>query len=314
MTWKLFIKDYFNFSRTERFGIIALCVCIFVTLSVKCTMPYWLKPRTDDATAFLYEIAQFRQTISLSAIEFEQTEIATFAQADYELFYFDPNKVNNDEFERLGFNERQIKNIRNYQASGGTFRRKEDLQKLYTISATQYQRIEPYIRISVGETTKKQTSSTFSASKNFEKTESVASRPQKNTTTMIELNLADSALLTQLPGIGPVLAARTVKYRNNMGGFVNIEQLGEVYGVSSELVERLSSLLTADSALITKIPVNTALLNELTKHPYINQQQARAILYYRQMQKRINNIDELVRNNILTREAAETIRPYLSFE
>jgi len=98
-----------------------------------------------------------------------------------------------------------------------------------------------------------------------------------------------------------------------MGGFVDVAQLGEVYGITPELVERLAAQLSADSSLIKKIPVNTAIYKDLINHPYLNDQQVRGILNYRRLQNRINNLNELVRNNILKSEEAERLRPYLAF-
>ena len=303
MSWKSFHKDYFNFSRAERFGILVLCGCILMAFIIRWSLPYRIKPQPPDTNAFAEEIAQFRRVVDSLYLAKGPSATPANLQSTPELFYFDPNRATDEEWNKLGLNERQIRNIRNYQASGGNFRRKEDLQRLYTISATQYQRLEPYIRLTVNEPVIKQAV-----------TETRSEIPRSATHLQIELNTADSSLLTQLSGIGPVLASRTIRYRNLIGGFTHVEQLGEVYGVNSELVERLAEQLTVDSSLIRKIHVNKATFRELVVHPYLNEQQARGIQNYIRLQNRINNLDELVRNNILKREDAEKIRPYLTFD
>ena len=305
MWLKSFHDDYFNFSRSERFGLIVLSVCLLITFAIKCILPYLLNGKTFDSSAFAHEIEAFREAIAESdRYSKEQIESSYYdEQSNADLFAFDPNLSTDADFTRLGFNERQIRNIRNYQASGGSFKRKEDLQKLYTISTIQYQRLEPYIRIVGKETTRE----TYVERKNIESY-------QKPAKPVIELNTADSSLLTQLSGIGPVLATRALRYRNLIGGFTEVAQLSEVYGISDELIERLSPQLSIDSSQIKKIPLNTVLLNDLKRHPYINEQQARGILNYRRLQNRIVNLEELVRNNILDAETAAKIRPYLSFD
>ena len=314
MSWKSFHKDYFNFSRAERFGIIILCGCILITLIIRWSLPFWTKPHIPDTTAFKEEIAQFRRVVD-SLFMIKGTSAAPInIQSTSELFYFDPNRTTDKEWMQLGLNERQIRNIRNYQASGGYFKRKEDLQRLYTISATQYQRLKPYIRFTVNDpSTKKNVPETQSVL-DTKDAESVSITPRRETKLQIELNTADSSLLTQLPGVGPVLAARTVRYRNLIGGFTGVEQLSEVYGINGELVEQLATHLSVDSSLIRKIPVNRATFRELVVHPYLDEQQVRGILNYIKLQKRINNLNDLVKNNILKREDAEKIRPYLTFE
>ena len=275
-------------------------------------MSYWIKPKKYNTDAFADDIAQFQLAVSANTESIQNETNPSILHR--ELFYFDPNRASDDEWERLGLNERQIRNIRNYQASGGSFNKKEDLQKLYTISTTLYQLLEPYIRIAGNREISNRVTSEKVATV-YPSSPSTSGRTGSGyTKVIVDLNNADSALLTLLPGIGPVLATRTLRYRNLLGGFANVEQISEVYGVNKELVERLSDQISIDTSLIRKIHINKATLYELTKHPYLNEQQARGILTYRRLQTRIDNLDDLIKNNILEPETAQKIRPYLSFE
>ena len=315
MSWKSFVKDYFNFSRAERFGVLALCGCVLLAMTVKWLLPCWNSPRLPDTSAFAEEITRFRRAVDsvLVAKDLSGTPLV-YLQTTSDFFYFDPNRTTDREWEKLGLNERQIRNIRNYQASGGHFKRKEDLQKLYTISDTQYRLLEPYIRFAANDPPLKQPTPDIQPAPDTKETERTTATPRRETKRQIELNTADSSLMTQLTGIGPVLASRTIKYRNRIGGFVDVAQLGEVYGINRELVEQLTSQLSADSLLVRRISVNKATFKELISHPYLNEQQVRGILNYRKLQNRIDSLDELVRNNILKHEDAKKIRPYLTFE
>src|SRR5256885_16452715 len=60
----------------------------------------------------------------------------------------------------------------------------------------------------------------------------------------IDLNRADVAELTQLPGIGPVLATRIVQAREADGPFAAAADLHHVGGVSRRTIERLRRLVT----------------------------------------------------------------------
>ncbi len=55
----------------------------------------------------------------------------------------------------------------------------------------------------------------------------------------IDLNRADARELDQLPGIGPVLAARIVEHRRLAGPYRTVEELLAVRGIGPALLERL---------------------------------------------------------------------------
>jgi competence protein ComEA len=59
----------------------------------------------------------------------------------------------------------------------------------------------------------------------------------------IDLNSADPAALEELPGIGPVLAERIVQWREAHGRFTAVDELGEVSGIGTALLERLRPLV-----------------------------------------------------------------------
>jgi competence protein ComEA len=61
---------------------------------------------------------------------------------------------------------------------------------------------------------------------------------------LIDLNTASAAELDDLPGIGEVLAGRIVEYRETRGPFTSVDQLEEVEGISSRLVDQLRPFIT----------------------------------------------------------------------
>ena len=63
------------------------------------------------------------------------------------------------------------------------------------------------------------------------------------TSALVDLNRATVAELRQLPGIGPVLAARVVSYREAHGGFRRPEELLAVRGVGPTLFARVRARL-----------------------------------------------------------------------
>lgn len=60
----------------------------------------------------------------------------------------------------------------------------------------------------------------------------------------ISLNSATKAQLESLSGIGPAMADRILEFRSKLGGFAAVEQLTEVPGIGSKLLERIRDQLT----------------------------------------------------------------------
>lgn len=140
------------------------------------------------------------------------------------------------------------------------------------------------------------------------------SKPLPQKIIRVELNTTDSTTLVRLPGIGPVLSARIIKYRRLLGGFARVEQLKEVYGLPAETYEMIKGRIYADSAQISRININSATYKEIARLPYFEKYEVTAILKYRELKGRINGIDDLTENKLITMEKAIKLRPYLKFE
>jgi len=131
---------------------------------------------------------------------------------------------------------------------------------------------------------------------------------------LVDLNNCDSASLDRLPGIGPVLSIRILKYRQLLGGFAIVDQLKEVYGLPVETFDLIKSRVFVDSSSVIKIKINSADSKKLSRLPYIENYEVKAILKYRELKGNITGITDLVDNKLITEEKARKILPYLNFE
>ena len=193
-----------------------------------------------------------------------------------ETFPFDPNTVTVEDLVRLGFSERQAEVILNYRSKGGIFRRKEDFARMYVVSDTLYQRLEPFIDI-----------------------------PK------LELNTADSAALVTLRGIGPYYARRIIEYRERLGGFFDPQQLMEIDGIDRERYDGFSSSIQADSSHIKRFDFWSLTKEELSAHPYVGSFAAKGILRYRSVTDTSQwSFGDLVLNNILTPDRGSKLSKY----
>ena len=127
----------------------------------------------------------------------------------------------------------------------------------------------------------------------------------------VDINRADSADLIPLPGIGPVFAGRIIKYRNLLGGFVSMNQLLEVYGMPEETLDMIRESILVDTSAIFKLQLNSLTFRELLRHPYLDYEQVKALVNYRDFKGNIQSINELKSNYILSDSAMQRVMPYL---
>ena len=119
---------------------------------------------------------------------------------------------------------------------------------------------------------------------------------------VFELNSADSLDLVQLYNIGPTIARRILKYRSLLGGYYCKEQLHEVYGIDSTRYADIAPHLTVNSALVTRLDLNTATIDQLKRHPYLDYYQAKAIV----------RMPDILNIPIIDTETFKHIEPYLT--
>lgn len=61
----------------------------------------------------------------------------------------------------------------------------------------------------------------------------------------VNINTADKALLTELPGIGPAIADAILAYRQGNGNFKSIDELTKVKGIGEKSLAKLKPYLQA---------------------------------------------------------------------
>lgn len=94
----------------------------------------------------------------------------------------------------------------------------------------------------------------------------------------IDLNLADTTLLKNLPGLGGVLSSRIVRFRDKLGGFHSLQQLKEVYHLPDSTIEKYPQFDPRYTS--QKININSDSIH-LLKHPYLSYKDALIVKNYR---------------------------------
>ncbi len=217
-------------------------------------------------------------------------------------FKFDPNDLPERDWKKMGFSDKQIAVIKNYEAKGGKFYKKEDVAKMYSISKQEYEQIEPYIVI------EKKDRNTSIVPNHI-----VGEIVDRKISTLetIDINVADTSALKTLKGIGSILANRVIRYRDALGGFHAVSQIGEVYGISPEVFEDIQSHLVIGDRSIKKLNLNTSTKEQLSKHPYVSYKQASLIVNYRTQHGLFANLEDLQNISVLDLDFFRKIEPYI---
>ena len=297
------LRDFFYLPRSERRGALALIILLFAVL-----LFVWLKgkhetqsPNQDVAEAVVAD------SIGMTAPE----EAA-------ELFSFNPNTADSATLRALGLSERVCSNIVKYRRAGGTFRKADDVARIYGLDSATFQRIRPYILIPQErqkngserrwvEYGERQTADSAQRQESPYKAYMENKLPEGS---LVNVNTADTTLLIRIPGIGPYFAQRIVSYRQKLGGYYSMEQLYEI----ENLPENLGDWLYIDDTPCQKIRVNHASLKELRDHPYIGYYRARAIMDIRKNDGRVRNIRQLSVLDEFSDADIARLEPYLDFE
>lgn len=225
---------------------------------------------------------------------------------------FDPNTADSSTLVHLGLKPWQASNMLKYRAKGGRYRKTEDLKRLYGMTDSMYLALLPYVVIDTLAIDRWRDSVRMAA-------DSVPRYVSYKRDTILNLRTADTTELRMIKGIGIYRAKQIIRYREQLGGFVSVEQLREVKALQPLLKDSLStdSLLShffIDSVRVVPLKVNSMHVERLQRHPYLSFEQARAIYELRRKKIHLKHLDQLRTLDCLTEQDIQRLRPYLSFE
>ncbi|PBQ32444.1 hypothetical protein CNR22_11910 [Sphingobacteriaceae bacterium] len=305
---KSFLNNYFGFTKQQRNGLFVLILISVLLLVIRLVYPLLIKP--DPIVLLNLPLIEKKLDSSYSTSEkFEKREYKKELKL-LRLFVFDPNTVSFEQLLQLGLKEKTAQIFLKFRTKGFVFKDKTDLQKVYGISSTQYAQLEPYVLIANSVPGKKEVpEKTTGPEKSYPTHAAVAA--STSISSKIELNSADSLGLISVNGIGSVYAKRILKYRTMLGGYVSVEQLKEVYGLSEELYEKIKNTFTVDAKSVKKLNLNKDDFKLINKHPYLTYETTKTIFDWR----RKTTINPVNLKDIINDPAIyQKLLPYLVFD
>ena len=297
-------RIYFVMTAEQWLGVVVLVVLVVGTLMV---VKRFQPPKEDetvwvnDSTKSQFADYQEKQdSIRKAQWRKQRDTIAVRMQV------FDPNTADSSTLVHLGFKPWQAKNMVKYRAAGGKYRKPEDLKKLYGMTDSMYQALTPYIYIAREEVD--------SVAVDSLRKDSLPRWEEENKDTILNLRTADTVELKMIHGIGSYRARQIVRYREQLGGFVSVEQVLEAKGMENVDADSLLAHFWIDSVKIEAMNVNSVGVQRLSRHPYLRFEQAQAIYELRRKKIRLDSIQQLQQIECISAETLEKIAPYLNFD
>lgn len=289
------ILTYFKFSREQRTGIFFLFLII-----IALQLAYFFV----DFSIPTIENPEEQKWLSLqSQVDSMKTDVENKPP---KMYLYNPNFITDYKGYKLGMSVDEIDRLVAFRKENKYVNSSQEFQNVTKVSDSLLNVMAPYFKFPDWVNSKKEY-------KEFKKYPNQAFA-KKEKIVLIDINQATKEDLIKIYGIGEAISLRILKQKEVLGGFVSMEQMKDIWGLSPEVIENLNTHFKI-SALpnFKKIDINNASLKELSQFYYFKYALAKEIVTYRSMKGNINNIEDLTKIKGFPVDKAKTIELYLAF-
>ncbi len=279
------------FSKGQQSGIFLLVLLVVGLLCIY----FFIDFSSNDIQINDKELLKFQQEIdSLKLVEIENRKP--------KIYPFNPNFITDYKGYALGMSNQEIDRLLQFRKQDKWINSAKQFQQVTKVSDSLFNVISPYFKFPEWVTNPKPKKS-FTYQNNYNKT--VAQK--------IDLNKATAVQLQRVNGIGEKLSERIIRYRNKfVGGFIADVQLQDVYGLTPEVIERVTNEFTVKTPrVIQKINLNTATSDELVTIEHIDYDIAYNIVEQRTLREGFKSFEELTKVKDFPVHKIEIIKLYL---
>ncbi len=222
------------------------------------------------------------------------------------IYPFNPNFISDYKGYKLGMSVLEIDRLLAFRKGNNYVNSPREFQEVTKVSDSLLNTMSPYFKFPDWVKNKKQ----FAAYKKYPN----SAFAKKEKKVVIDINKATQEDLIKIYGIGDAISLRILKLKESLGGFVSMEQMNDVWGISPEVIENLNShFKVSELPNLKKIDINNASIKELSQFPYFNYQLAKQIVTFRSMNGDFKNVNDLTKIKGLSIDKANIIALYLDF-
>lgn len=287
------LKSHFVFTKKQQNGILLLLLLICIA----------------QVLYFFIEIPQNEIDVDEDRLIAFQNEIDSLKQVEIEkrkpkIYPFNPNFISDYKGYTLGMSNEEIDRLLKFREQNKWINSTKQFQQVTKVSDSLLHSISPYFKFPEWVTNPKPKKN-YSAFKNFYKPKSFAEK--------IDLNKATAIQLQKINGIGEKLSERIIRFRSKFkGGFIADIQLKDVYGLSPEVITRVTNDFTVKTPrIIDKIDLNLATVEQLVTIQHIDYDVANQIVEQRTLREGFKSFDELLKIDQFPVSKIEIIKLYL---
>lgn len=289
------IKDYFKFTREQRTGIVVLFGIMLILQLV-----YFFV----DFSVIEKEYPNKQKWLSLQS-QIDAEKLANHRDTP-KIDPFNPNFISDYKGYKLGMSVQEIDRLLAFRKNNKFVNSAREFQNVTKVSDSLLNAIAPFFKFPDWVNHKKE----YKGYKDF----SNSAFAKKEKIVKIDINQATKEDLIKIYGIGEAISIRILTQKEKLGGFVTMEQLNDVWGLSPEVIANLNThFAIAKLPNLNKIDINKASLKELSQFFYFKYDLARQIIKYRSMNGDFKNIEDLIKINDFPVEKANFIALYLVF-
>ena len=292
------IQTYFKFTKEQRTGIFFLFLIIVVLQLV-----YFFV----DFSSVSKEYPEKQKWLSLQS-EMDSLKMDV-KNSKPKIYLFNPNFISDYKGYKLGMSVQEIDRLLAFRKENKYVNSAKEFQNVTKVSDSILNVMAPYFKFPDWVNNKKQNTKfkeyTSYQNQAFAKKEKIV---------FIDINEATKEDLVKIYGIGDAISSRILKQKELLGGFVSMEQMKEVWGLSPEVIENLNTHFKVLALpRFKKIEINNASLKELSQFHYFRYSLAKEIVTYRSMNGNIKNIEDLTKIKGFPVDKANLIGLYLDF-
>lgn len=235
--------------------------------------------------------------------------------AQVKLAPFDPNALTATDWEARGVPHFVAGRIVNYGQKAGGFKAKAQVQRVYGLPDSVYQRLAPFMQLPDELPGRQDYAARGSAGAPFAANKYPARKPTR--LQPFDLNKADTTQLQQIRGIGRGRAKWIVQRRDDLGGYIDEAQLADVFVLrdAPDLVDSLRKYTFVAPGFVPQtVNINAATFDELWPQPCIGKPLARLIVAFRKQHGPYKTPEDLRQIKILKEESFVKLRPYVRCE